>query len=175
MMLHQAKGRAVTADDIRNLVVVFDVPGKSGFYKVQHRNRLPILTKLTSKHRYPRVWVSKSAFGTAPLTFGLAADFPADYDIESSELATVVGAVPDSRRQGLLFKSSDLMATTGWFVPIDEDPLCSGPGAEAVEDPESEAGGSSAPLPDAGGNNHIRAFVILLFSTVYAYCYVLTD
>ena len=34
MMLHRAKGRAVTADDIRNLVAVFDVPGKSGSYKV---------------------------------------------------------------------------------------------------------------------------------------------
>ena len=33
------------------------------------------------------------------------------------------------------------METTGWFVPIDEDPQCSGPGAEAVEDPESEGGG----------------------------------
>ena len=67
------------------------------------------------------------------------------------------------------------MATTGWFVPGDEDPQRSGPGAEAVEDLESEAGGSSAPVPDAGGTSHIYAFAPLLLSTIYAYCYVLTD
>jgi len=96
-IIDNTKGRAVTADDIRNLVSVYDVPGKPGFYKVQHRNRFPILTKLSSKHRYPWVWVSEFPFGAAPLTFGPAADFPADHGIESSELALVVGAVPDSR------------------------------------------------------------------------------
>ena len=55
MMFYRAKDRAVTADDIRNLVSVCDVPGKPGFYKVQHRKRFPILTKLSSKNRYP--WV----------------------------------------------------------------------------------------------------------------------
>ena len=97
MMLHRAKGRAVTVDDIRNLESVYDVPGKPGFYKVQHRKRFPILTKLSSKHRYPWVWVSESVFGTAPLVFGPAADFPADRGTESSELALVIGAIPDSR------------------------------------------------------------------------------
>jgi len=42
------------------------------------------------------------------------------------------------------------MATTGWFVPNDEAPQCPGLGAEVAEGPESEAGGSSAPLPTWG-------------------------
>ena len=88
------------------------------------------------------------------------ADFTADRGIESSELALVIGAVPDSRRQGLLFESPDLMVTTGWFVPGDEAPQYPGLGAEVVEDPESEAWGSSAPLPDVEGINHTYAFVL---------------
>ena len=116
-MLSHSSDRIATA-----AVAIFDVPGKFGFYKVQHRKQFPILTKLTSKHGYPWVWISESSFGTAPLTFGPAADFPADYGIESSELALVVGSIPDSRRQGSLFESPDLMATTGWFMPDDEGP-----------------------------------------------------
>ena len=91
------------------------------------------------------------AFGTAPLTFGHVANFPTDRGIESSELALVVRAVPNSRRQRSLFEYLDLMATNGWFVPSDEGPQHARPSAEVVEDPESEAGGSTAPLSDAGG------------------------
>ena len=70
MMFHRKKKRAVTAYDIWNLVFVQGVLEKPGFYKVQHRKSLAILTRVTLKHRCHWVWVSKSAFGVAPLVFG---------------------------------------------------------------------------------------------------------
>ena len=97
MMLYREKNNAMRADDIKNLVSVYDVPGKPSFYKVQHRKRFPILTKLYSKNRYPWVWVSASALGMVPLVFGPAADFSADRGTENSVLTLVIGAVPDSR------------------------------------------------------------------------------
>ena len=166
---YRARNRAVTADDIRNLVSVFDVPGKPGFYKVQHRKRFPILTKLSSKHRYPWVWVSKLAFGAAPLTFDPAANFPADHGIESSELALVIGAVSDSRRLGSLFESLDLMATTGWFVPDSEVPRCSPRGNEILSGHEPEAGGSSALPPNAGGITHVYAIAQISARTPFCF------
>ena len=75
MMLYRAKKRAVTTDDIQDLMVVRGVPEKPSSYLVAHRKRLAIITKVTSKHRYPWVWVSESAFGVAPLAFGPAATF----------------------------------------------------------------------------------------------------
>ena len=160
MMFFRAKKRAITADDIQNLMMVRGVPGKPGFYLASHRKRLAILTKVNSKHRYPWVWVSESSFGVAPLVFGPVADFPPMGDIEGSELDAVIRAVPESRRQGTLFESPDLMARTGWFVPSDDAPLCPDLDAGVPEDPESEAGGSSAPSPDAGGTGHAHTFVL---------------
>ena len=119
--------------------------------------------------------MSELAFEAAPLTFGPTADFPSVGDAEDSKLVAVIKAIPDSRRQGSLFESPDLMATTGWFVPEDKAPRRPTPSTEAMENPESEAGGSSTPLPDAGGTNHICTFILLQFSVVYAYCCVLTD
>ena len=94
MMLYRAKKRVVTADDIQGLMMVRGVPGKPGFYLPSHRKRLAIISKVNSKHRYPWIWVSESAFGTAPLFFGPAADFPPVGDIEGSELDAVIRAVP---------------------------------------------------------------------------------
>jgi len=160
MMLYRAKRRVVTADDIQDLVAFRGVPGKSGFYLMTPRKRLSIITKVTSKHRYPWVWVSESAFGAAPLTFGPAANFPSVGDAEDSELVPVIKAISDSRWQGSL------------FVPEDEDHRHPCPSSEAVEDPESEAGGSSVPLPDAGGTNNIRtlfyrSFLLFLLIIVF--------
>ena len=109
--------------------------------------------------------------GGAPNVW-IAADFPSVGDAEDSELVAVIKAIPDSRWQGSLFESPDLMATTGWFVPEDEAPRRPCPGSEAVEDPESEAGGSSVPLPDAGGTNNIRtlfyrSFLLFLLIIVF--------
>ena len=64
----------------------------------------------------------------------------------------------------MLFESPDLMARTGWFVPGDEAPPCSGLDAGVTEDPESEAGGSSAPSPDVGGTSRAYAFALSRFS-----------
>ena len=50
MMLYRAMRRAVTADDIQDLVVVRGVPGKLGFYLATPRKRLSIITKVSSKH-----------------------------------------------------------------------------------------------------------------------------
>ena len=157
MMLYRAKKRAVTADDIQDLMTIRGVPGKPGFYQALHRKRFVIVSNVNSKHRYPWIWVSESAFGVAPLFFGLAADFPPMGDIESSELHAVIRALPESRRQGPHFESPDLMARTGWFPPGDDALPSSGLAAEATEDPESEAGGSSAPPPDVGGTNRTQA------------------
>ena len=98
MMLFRAKKRAVTADDIQDLITVRGVPGRPGSYLVSHRKRLAIITRVASKHRYPWVWVSESAFGVAPFSFGPAADFPLVGDVEDSELDSVIRAVPESRR-----------------------------------------------------------------------------
>ena len=84
MMLYRAKKRAVTAGDIQDLMTIRGVPGKPGFYLALHRKRFVIVSNVNSKHRYPWIWVSESAFGVAPLFFGLAADFPPMGDIESS-------------------------------------------------------------------------------------------
>ena len=169
MMLYRAKKRAVTADDIQDLMMVRGVPGKPGFYLASHLKRLAILTKVNSKHRYPWVWVSESAFGVAPLVFGPVADFPPAGDIEGSELDAVIRAVPESRRQGTLFESPDLMARTGWFVPSDDVPSCPGPDAGATGDPESEAGGSSAPSPDAGV---LAAHILLHYRAIVVFHYL---
>ena len=67
------------------------------------------------------------------------------------------------------------MAKTGWFIPGDDVPRRPVLRAEVMEGPESEAGGSSAPIPNAGGTNHIYVFMLSQFSIVHAYCYVLTD
>ena len=100
------------------------------------------------------------------LSFGPATDFPSVGDAEDSELVAVIKAILDVRRQGSLFESPDLMARTGWFVPGDEAPPHSGLG---TEDPESEAGGSSAPSPGVGGTSRAYAFALSRFSLYYAY------
>ena len=51
VMLYRAKKRAVMVDNIRNFVSVHGVLKKLGFFKVQHRKRLAILTRVSSKHR----------------------------------------------------------------------------------------------------------------------------
>ena len=149
--------------------MVRGVPGKPGSYLASHRKRLAIITKVNSKHRCPWVWVSESAFGIAPLSFGPAVDFPPVGDIEGFELDAVIRAVPESRRQGSLFESPDLMARTGWFASGDDAPPCPGLGVEVMEDPESEAGGSFAPPPDVGGTSRTYAFALSRFSSYYAY------
>ena len=81
----------------------------------------------------------------------------------------MIKAIPDSRRQGSLFESPDLMARIGWFVPFDNVPPCLGLGVEVTEDHVSEAGGSSAPPPDAGGTSRSHALALSRFSSYYAY------
>ena len=98
MMLYRAKKRVVTADDIQGLMTVRGVSGKPGFYLASHRKRFTIISKVNSKHRSPWIWVSESAFGVAPLFFGLAADFPPVGDIEGSKLHAVIRVIPESRR-----------------------------------------------------------------------------
>ena len=119
-MLYRAKRRAVTADDIQDLMMVRGVPGRPGSYLVSHRKRLAIITKISSKYRYPWVGVSESASGIAPLVFGPVADFSPVGDIEGSELDAVIRAVPESRWQGSLFESPDLMVRTEWFRAVPE-------------------------------------------------------
>ena len=114
--------------------------------------------------------MSELAFGAARLTFDPAAVFPADYGIESFELALVIGAVPDSRRQGSLFESPDLMATIGWFIPDSEAPRYPSWGDEILSGLEPEAGGSSALPPDAGGTKHVHA--TMQFPICASFCFI---
>ena len=151
IMLHRAKKRAVTTDDIQNLLSVHDVPKGPSFYKVQYHKPFAILGKVTSKHRYPLVWVSEYTFGAAPHIFGPVADFPVGDDVDNSELALVVRVIPDSGRQGSIFKSPNLMATTGWFVNTGPMSRWFSPHEEAPSESESEAEDSTAPSRGAGG------------------------
>ena len=44
---YSAKMRAITVDDVRNLVSVHNFPGKLGFYKALHRENFTVLSKVT--------------------------------------------------------------------------------------------------------------------------------
>lgn len=131
--------RGVTADEVQDLISVQGVSGKAGFYKVQSRRHVVIVTNPPSKYRYQWVWVSECAFGSAPLTFGLAAAFPIVGNIEDSELWSMICSLSAARHQSSVFDSPDLMAIIGWFVltvPMACQPIRSGFSEHELEEPE---------------------------------------